>query len=214
MSSPFTQTLNSSDVLKSIQEQNNSFFWSSDSPGMWQGKSADYQSGAYIGIMLFTNMQKINWKTKRILSISFNFNFTRSGKFNLYECNDLVELSSGKTGADFIGSSIGNFSAVSGTNQIILSDELNSEVFKKIVQYLQSANQVQNICLYDDTQTDKLYRMTTITITIEYETAGSLFYGINGEWKRCLVYYGNNGRWQQVIPYYGENNAWKQLGGG
>lgn len=213
MSKIFTQTLTSNDNLKAIQKQATHFFWDINSPGMYQGIKKDYKQGEYIGIMLFTELSKKNWKKKNIKSISFNFFATSSGNFSLYECVDKMDLASEKEGSYFEGKAIGSLSHSSGNNIITLSNNSNSEIFFNLIQYLQSADSVQNICLSDKSQVDKVYRITTITLTIEYEE-GIVYYGISENWKPCLVYYGINGGWQQVTPFYGVNEKWQQLGEG
>ena len=211
--SNFTQTLNSSENLKAIQMKATNFFWDSNYPGMYQGKKSDYTQGEYVGIMLFTKLAEINWKTKGLKSISFSFSATGSGNFSLYQCTEKTTLSSGKKGSDFQGDLIGTLQHVSGDNNFTFSKESNSEIFSNLIKYLQSSDSIQNICISDKGQTDKIYRITTITITIEYDE-GLVYYGVDGKWQPCLVYYGVNGKWQQVIPYYGINNEWKILGGG
>lgn len=42
---------------------------------------------------------------------------------------------------------------------------------------------------------------------------GTMFWGVGGSWKRCLVYWGVGGQWKQVIPYWGVSGSWKQIGG-
>lgn len=209
----FTQTLNSNENLKAIQMEDTDFFWDSNYPGMYQGKESDFTQGEYVGIMLFTKLSENNWKTKSIKSISFNFYATRSGNFSLYQCKDKKELSTGKKGSYYQGELIGTLEHISGDNNFTFSKTSNDEIFSNLVQYLQSADSVQNICISDKGQTDKIYRITTITISIEYDE-GLVYYGVGGKWQPCLVYYGINGKWQQVIPYYGVNGKWQQLGGG
>lgn len=209
----FTQTLNSSENLKAIQMEETDFFWDTDHPGLYQGVQSGWSDKEYVGILLFTEMAKSNWKARNIKSISFNFYSTASGNFSLYQCTDKVDLSTGKKGSYYQGDLIGTLKHASGNNNFTFSKTSNSEIFSGLVQYLQSADSVQNICISDKGQTDKIYRITTITISIEYDE-GLVYYGVGGKWQPCLVYYGVNGKWQQVIPYYGVNGKWQQLGGG
>lgn len=209
----FTQTLNSSENLKAIQMETTTFFWDTKYPGLYQGVQSDWSHKEYVGILLFTEMAKSNWKVRNIKSISFNFYSTASGNFSLYQCKDKAELSTGQKGSYYQGELIGTLKHVSGNNNFTFSKTSNSEIFSGLVQYLQSANSVQNICISDKGQTNKIYRITTITISIEY-VEGLVYYGVNGKWQPCLVYYGVNGKWQQVIPHYGVNGKWQQLGGG
>jgi hypothetical protein len=189
------------------------FFWDTDHPGLYQGVQSGWSDKEYVGILLFTEMAKSNWKARNIKSISFNFYSTASGNFSLYQCTDKVDLSTGKKGSYYQGDLIGTLKHASGNNNFTFSNTSNSEIFSGLVQYLQSTDSVQNICISDKGQTDKIYRITAITISIEYDE-GLVYYGVGGKWQPCLVYYGVNGKWQQVIPYYGVNGKWQQLGGG
>lgn len=38
----------------------------------------------------------------------------------------------------------------------------------------------------------------------------NVYFGLNGEWKRCKVYFGNGGQWKEALTYYGVNGSWKQ----
>lgn len=38
----------------------------------------------------------------------------------------------------------------------------------------------------------------------------NVYFGLNGEWKRCKVYFGNGGQWKEALTYYGTNGSWKQ----
>lgn len=61
------------------------------------------------------------------------------------------------------------------------------------------------------------YTSTTYTGTGSFEltpiTRGTVFWGANGTWVRCLVYWGVGGQWKQVVPYWGSGGSWHQIGG-
>lgn len=38
----------------------------------------------------------------------------------------------------------------------------------------------------------------------------NVYYGLNGEWKRCKVYFGSGGDWKESLTYVGVSGNWKQ----
>ena len=212
MGKTFTQTLNSSGAFISIQYKIKSVY---SMTFLQQGGISSYNDGNYVGVMRFTSMP--NCKTLAVKSIKFSFTF-ESNDYNknltFYGCSLLVGKDDNKTGGDYLsGNQLGTVTVDPGkTKEITLSKTSNSTLFSNLNNYLKSASKVENICLYDSTAT-RLFKITSVTITIEYDE-GLVYYGVNNKWQPCLVYYGVNGQWQQVIPHYGINNEWKILGGG
>lgn len=53
-------------------------------------------------------------------------------------------------------------------------------------------------------------KATAPTLSITY-VQGTMFYGVNNQWKECLVYYGTSEGWKQVMPFYGTASGWVQV---
>ena len=201
-----------------------------------------YGSGyIFTGIMYIPDLLKIKWSEKVITSISLRLKHGGSGSYTkktFFFWSSKIqdgEISERK-GSDFVdeflgeievnieelasGITLGNPSGNLENNFItfLLSNSSYSFLFENLVKYLRT-NTSTTICLYNDetTQSGKDYSTNYLNV-IEAEIIityfeGTVRYGINNEWKQCLVYYGNNGQWQQVLPYYGKDNKWNLLGG-
>lgn len=195
--------------------------------------STNYNSNAdkLVGLISFSGLEKINWKSKAILSVTLSLKHGTAGTYgsktfffwpsNLQ--ND--DTISNKKGLEFIqnltalGSITTQETPQNSWITFNLSSNSNSNLFTKFVNYLQT-NEKNSICLYADEIVDsnKDYSANYLavvegSITINYEEA-IVYCGINKKWQPCLVFYGINEQWQQMIPYYGLEGKWQQLGGG
>ena len=211
----FTQTVSISNGTVTCIQTGNSVFYKDH---FYIGLLSSYNDGAYFGILQFTESE--NWKEKIIQKITFSFSCpsTFLKKLNFYRCSQVNGLiNTGKLGSTYLGNALGEaFSDTTSLTTITFSSTEYSDYFNAIVRYLKSEDNVQNICICDDgvsKENPKLTKINQITITIEYEEGGIVYYGTNEGWKPCLIYYGTSSGWQQVIPYYGTSNGWQPLSG-
>lgn len=51
-----------------------------------------------------------------------------------------------------------------------------------------------------------------VYIVVTYDE-GTVYYGVNGVWQRCIVFYGVNGQWVQCTVHYGADGIWRPIGG-
>lgn len=225
--------------LRSKQYKNN-YYYNSESGVARQGFYKGWNDGPLVGIIGFNNLSSIKWANKAIQKITITLTHGEAGifdnvtpkpfvfwgtKYNIGNWKDIFgyQLIGKESTAD------NNENNLLGTVEVpceknkpvnfIFSNLENPTLFQKIVSFLKQNNN-DTFCLYDKSTemygskdfTLSYLAITSASITIIYEE-GTVRYGINDEWKQCLVYYGNNGQWQQVIPYYGKDNKWNLLGG-
>ena len=195
-----------------------------------QGFYNGYASPA-VGVIRFDGLADIKWKTKSIRSIDIVLHhaaggtYGRNKTFGLYRSRKQSQSADSTSyGYEWLGEqSIGQFTLYCPRDSdISLSlPEDNSTLLTSIEEYLQSGA-VDTFCLYmnetdigNGNYTANYLAISSMTLTITFDDISSsgVKYGLNGEWKSCIVNYGINNTWQPCKVWYGLNNEWIPIGG-
>lgn len=194
-----------------------------------QGFYAGYPSPA-VGVMRFSGLADVNWKTKSIISIKAILHNGASGRYNvtktfgLYGSNLQKDSDTTTYGHEWIDGQevLGEFDlyCTRDTDLTLSLPNDNASLLANIETYLKSGS-VDTFCLYmNETEKDgganysaNYLEVTDASLTITFDDAISTFnYGVDDEWKPCMVYYGINGEWVPCTYWYGKNGEWTQMG--
>lgn len=195
-----------------------------------QGFYDGYASPA-VGVIRFDGLADINWKTKSIRSIGIVFHHAVGGTYGTNKTFGLhrskkqsQSADSTSYGYEWLGEqSIGEFTLYCSRDSdvgVILPD-YSSTILTNIEEYLRSGA-VDTFCLYmnetdigNGSYTANYLAVSSMTLAIVFEDISSsgVKYGLNGEWKSCIVNYGINNTWQPCKVWYGLNNEWIPIGG-
>ena len=182
-------------------------------------------NGPFLIIACFTNSP--NWKGKFIKKIKFTFTVNNDAQFlnqlKFYKCNylngvgDYRPSASYFTGQKYRGEPInGDFGTdTKNIKTFTLSETENPTVFSSMVSYLTSADNVQNLIIYDELSdpNDSNYKETAITgITMEIIYGNTVKYYDGTTWKDCEVYYHDGSGWKPCEVQYHDGSGWKPIG--
>ena len=229
MAKTLTSTLNASSTtnaklkMRSIQADTSSFqAWENNegtiSPGLYQGWKTNYTHDAFVGVLHFgdledqsSSLRSIDWKTKKITSIAFNYTIASSSRnskvFRFWQCNPPTGEITAKLGSSFLNGELGSISVNQGTGSysLTMSSTANTSLFNNFVSYLKEG--AENICLYWDStsiNSDTLFRLSKVEFVITYED--------ENEDKKCFAYKYIGGSWNnpyEIWVYH--NNSWKRV---
>lgn len=193
-----------------------------------QGFYAGYPSPA-VGVMRFSGLADVNWKTKSIKRIEAILHNGTSGRYNvtktfgLYGSNLQKDSDTTTYGYEWIDGQevLGEFDlyCARDTDLTLSLPNDNASLLANIETYLKSGP-VDTFCLYmNETEKDgganysaNYLEVTDASLTITFDDATSTVkYRKNGEWIPSVLYYGKDGQWIPCMLYYGKDGQWKQV---